>query len=153
MRSEQGIDRRTRQGVGRRLSLSLALLALALDLAGCLGSRCSPGQVLFEGMCRAPRPVDARADASDGASRRDAAPRQDGEAGAAPSISGLGDLCGSSRPCTGEANYCVLQLGATEGYCSLRDCQLAPDDCPAGYTCRDLTQFMPGFPLFCSRAR
>lgn len=153
MRSEQGIDRRTRLEVCWRLSLSAALLAIALDLAGCLGSRCSPGQVLFEGMCRAPRPADARGDAGDGGVHGDATGLTDLEAGAAPPITGLGDLCGASKPCTGEANYCVLQLGATDGYCSLRDCQLAPDNCPSGYTCRDLTQFMPGFPLFCSRVR
>lgn len=137
----------------RLLLGALALIGLGVTGTGCLGERCSEQQVLVEGMCRADPSADGRAPTRDGGPVRDGAPAADGDSGSGRPPSGLGEVCSGARPCEGEASYCVLQLGQTEGYCSLRDCTVAPESCPAGYVCRDLTQFMPGFPLFCSRLR
>ncbi|MBK8480637.1 MAG: hypothetical protein IPL40_05620 [Proteobacteria bacterium] len=149
MRSQQSSDWR---GAG----LALALIALLLGLGGCLGNRCSAGQVLFEGMCRAAA-ADAGGNAVDAGGAVEAGAQTDAGAGGAADadggklISGLGEACDAASPCAGDADYCVVQLGQSAGYCSLRDCQLSPNDCPPGYLCKDLRQFMPQFPLFCSR--
>lgn len=135
----------------RRRLLALALAPLLATEAGCLGDRCNVDQILVEGMCQAAPRSDAGGDAAaDALGGSDSLPGADEGGTPEGGISGLGAPCSGSNPCTGEADYCVLSMDGSGGYCSLKDCQVDPNSCPPGYTCRDIRQFMPLFPLFCS---
>ena len=104
-----------------------------------------------------PRPVDARADGAGdlGPSADGAAPGDsddmpaDGGAPAADQGDGLGDWCQKHGDCQGKADFCIVMPGATDGYCTLQNCTAQPDDCPAGYTCLDLSQYVPNLPTAC----
>ncbi len=50
---------------------------------------------------------------------------------------GLGEICTTDgNECAGfDADYCLLQPGADEGYCTYEDCTTDPDNCSAGYSC------------------
>jgi len=39
--------------------------------------------------------------------------------------------------------------GQEVGYCTIRDCTLAPDSCPSGYMCIDAGLYSPGEPKIC----
>lgn len=115
------------------------VLACLLD-SGCLGERCSPGQVLREGACA----IVADGAVGDG---RDGG-RHDAESDSA----GFGASCKSSTECTGKTDYCIVMPASPIGYCTARGC--APGQlgvCPASYTCVDLSKFLPGLPTACLR--
>ncbi len=123
----------------RAFVLLIGLWAL-LGEAGCLGDRCSPGQILREGACVVP--IDA---ALDGVRERGPAERGPAEQGAA----GYGAVCSKHADCTGKTNYCIITLGAASGYCTSKGCSQSASDCPAPYTCADLGKFVPGLPTAC----
>jgi hypothetical protein len=52
----------------------------------------------------------------------------------------LGKTCTAQEDCTLQASACVIMPGAAEGYCSMPECTLDPDNCPEGYYCFDATQ-------------
>lgn len=65
--------------------------------------------------------------------------------------SSFGALCKDSAGCTGKANYCALQPGSPDGYCTVTGCKEAPSVCPAAWSCFDLSVFQPGAPAFCRK--
>lgn len=121
-----------------RLATLSVLALLAAGNAGCLGDRCSPGQILRAGACIVP--VDAATDG--GTADRGAG---EGAAGA----EGYGAACKKHTDCTGKTDYCIVTLGAASGYCTSRGCSVGAKDCPAPYTCADLGKFVPGLPTAC----
>lgn len=63
---------------------------------------------------------------------------------------GMGDSCAPTGPaCTGDASYCAFNPLVGAGKCTLSDCTLSPNDCPAGYLCFDGATKLPGLPTFC----
>lgn len=65
-------------------------------------------------------------------------------------VPGLGASCFSSIDCEnyGEANYCLQENSAAEGYCTIPDCTVEPDDCPEDYICCDFR--VESIPNFCT---
>lgn len=64
---------------------------------------------------------------------------------------GQGDDCVTtdSVPCPGEADYCAVQPGSTQGYCTMQGCVKEPaDDCPTGFRCCYFT--ISPIPDFCA---
>jgi hypothetical protein len=120
----------------RFILLVPGLLALSLG-TGCLGDRCSPGQVLREGACVLA--VDATV--TDGRSA-------DGSLQEA-AASGYGATCKKHTDCSGGTTFCVVTLGASSGYCTSTGCTDTAKDCPSPYTCVDLAKFVPGLPAAC----
>ncbi len=64
--------------------------------------------------------------------------------------SGMGKVCteAGGECANEEADYCVLQPGNLEGYCSLQDCIADPNNCPGTYICCDFS--IDGIPNFCA---
>jgi hypothetical protein len=62
----------------------------------------------------------------------------------------MGDPCtADGEECAGlEADYCAIQPGGEDGYCTLTGCTPSPDSCPGEYLCCD---FPEGFGIdnFC----
>jgi hypothetical protein len=107
-------------------------------LVGCLGDRCGPGEVLEEGQCRSTRSAPDDGAVDDGA--------VDDDGG------GMGDVCteaGINDQCKGEADLCIVMPGQTQGYCTTQGCTAEPNDCPAPYTCMDLSTFEPSLTTAC----
>lgn len=113
------------------LSGLAALLFCALT--GCIGDRCSPGQILRESKCV---PISI-----DGGGLEDGGADGGAEGFAAP--------CSGNEDCTGKADFCVVFPGSPEGYCTYQDCEQEPDSCPDEYTCVDLSKFLPTLPKAC----
>ena len=138
----------------RRWLTCCALLGCLLSQAGCIGRRCSPGQILAEdGNCVV---VPEAGSATDGAG--DSRPT-DNHAESRPTdnhadlANNLNESCQESGPaskdCHGIATFCVVLPGNSVGYCTLQDCTLNPDNCPKGFSCLDLSQYVAGLPLVC----
>jgi hypothetical protein len=64
---------------------------------------------------------------------------------------GWGAPCKESVDCTCAANYCALQPGKAEGYCSKTGCKDDPSVCPGDWTCFDISMFAPGQPAVCTK--
>ena len=115
-----------------------ALLSIMAICSGCTPSddeRCGDGFVwsAADSTCY---PVDEDTDTG--------APDAGGDAGA----EGLGATCTESGgECSGIYDYCLLQPGADTGYCTMDDCTVSPDDCPATYHCCDFS--FEGVPNCC----
>ena len=50
-----------------------------------------------------------------------------------------------------EAEYCLVEPGKPEGYCTMADCTVEPDDCPPGFKCCDIT--VKGIVNFCAKTK
>jgi hypothetical protein len=65
---------------------------------------------------------------------------------------GLGEVCltrGFETECIDhEASFCLVEPGETDGYCTIGDCTVAPNDCPDGYKCCNMP--VEGMPNFCA---
>jgi hypothetical protein len=109
----------------------LSFLAVAaFTCAGCLlGDRCGPDQVLKGGVC-----VPVLTDAG--------SPDDEGP-------DGLGETCTAHVDCTGPADFCAVYPGDDTGYCTFQDCDLVENDCPDGYFCMDVSQYMPEYGTIC----
>ncbi len=71
----------------------------------------------------------------------------EGDGGAIPE--GMGESCFNHDDCDKPpATYCLKDMGAAEGYCTIEDCTTAPDNCPADYACCDFV--IDGIPNFCA---
>ena len=92
-----------------------------------------------------PQPIDAGAPMStpDGGASACTLPGGD--------EAGFGAACKSSADCTCAASYCALQPGQSTGYCSKTGCSPDARECPSGWSCFDLSRFVPGQPAFCAR--
>jgi len=104
--------------------------------------------------------TDAGTDASgNGASGSGAGEDSSDDAGAgtgggdepADTPQGLGDVCtDGGGQCAGlEADYCAVQPGQPEGFCTVQGCSTSPDDCPDGYRCCAFSGFASSYPDFC----
>jgi hypothetical protein len=114
-----------------------AILLWAM-LSGCMGDRCSEGQVLKGGACMPPTPdggLKDQARLESGSVEREAR-TADGE-----DLSSLGRDCTDASGCHGKADFCVILPGQPKGYCSIDGCALAPNDCPKGYRCIDVSAY------------
>lgn len=124
-----------------RLSL-LATAGVAVAALGCTMSdseRCDEGQIYKDGECVEP---DTDSETAGGTDSGD--PDGGGEL-----PSGMGETCGSDADCQGfEADYCLIEYGEEEGVCTVKNCSIAPDDCPGGYGCCDFS--IDGVPNFCA---
>jgi hypothetical protein len=64
----------------------------------------------------------------------------------------FGVPCETADECSGSTNYCVPASPFDSAYCSVQDCDpAAPEVCPAGWTCTDLSRFVAGSPWACTR--
>jgi hypothetical protein len=131
--------------------LGAALLAMAASCAPSDADRCGKGLVYEDNTCV---PEDTGFEdtgtGTDGDADGDADGGGDaGDAGDTESASNLGAPCtADGDECAGrEYDYCALQPGATDGYCTMQNCAQDPDDCPAPYRCCDLP--FSGVPNFC----
>ncbi len=49
---------------------------------------------------------------------------------------GLGEVCEGDKDCEDlEADFCTNSPVEPIGYCTVKDCTAAPDNCPSGYQC------------------
>lgn len=130
--------------VGSRYQLTV-LRDVGLPLANCTFEfgRALPGETSV--------PSDAGAlalDASvagDGAAGACSLPGGDAEGYGAPCRDGTNH---SDCPCA--ANYCAIMPGQQQGYCTKTGCS-GTSGCPDGWSCFDLSRFVPGQPAFCTR--
>lgn len=103
-------------------------LPLLAGPEGCLDDRCGPGQVLDGYNCATT------------AAAQDASDTQDTQGDGTASL--LGAPCHTYvGDCQGTYSACVIFPGQTTGYCSLPNCLQAPDDCPSGYRCIDVSAY------------
>lgn len=135
----------------RHLVVPVVLLFASVSLlSACLGDRCGPGQTLERGICKE---VDVDAGADRGLADGSSLDQLTSEGGGS---GGYGDYCTTQEECQGKAaSYCLIRHDAVDGYCSTIDCTVAsdagPDDCPSGFYCLDLGQFVPGLPTVCAK--
>jgi hypothetical protein len=133
---------------GRRLcgvALATALLLVG-SLPACVGDdRCSDGQIYSEDKCW---PIDTETDTGTAT---------DTDTGDGGSPDGGDDLpscmdyacSGPGTGCEGcEADYCAWDPINEVGSCTVQNCAVAPDSCPAGYACCDFMDGLP-YPNFC----
>lgn len=117
-----------------------ALLALALETACLSGDHCDPGMVYQGHVCVAVTP-----DASAGAPAD--ADQGDGAGGACGAVEGFGERCTTAAQCRCGLDYCDTYMNTNR--CTRTGCKQDPSRCPAGWTCMDLSVYMPSLPSFC----
>jgi len=115
---------------------------------GCLGDRCDPGQVLVGGQCL---PDDQPPDGANNRGHVDAAGTdlESSDASHEGAADNFGASCREHEQCVGSADFCVVMPGNTTGYCTFKDCTITPNSCPEGYTCMDISLYVPGKPNLC----
>jgi len=70
--------------------------------------------------------------------------------GAGPA--GLGEACTNAEDCILDGtDHCAINLGETEGFCTIRDCSAEPDDCPTDWKCCNFADSINdlGYPDMC----
>ncbi len=51
---------------------------------------------------------------------------------------GFGKYCTSDADCAGlEADHCAIDPETQDGFCTVKNCTVQPNDCPVGYMCCD----------------
>ena len=113
------------------------------SLPGCVGEddSCDSDQVVVDVQC-----VPREPDGGDGDGGND----PDGSNGGDVDLpAGMGDACEEDADCTLEATYCAFNPMAGAGYCTLSDCTVDPNDCPAPYKCKDMSIMSPDLPTVC----
>lgn len=138
--------------------VSFAILTLALALAACdASSPCDEGMSYVQGACEPPG-TDAGGAADAGSDAAPDALVSDDDSGTAdaggndagcPVDDALGESCQVDGDCACGAPYCAKMPGQSAGYCTVRDCNLMPDNCPDGYQCFDLSVFSAALPKAC----
>jgi len=121
---------------------------------------CGKGNVYDDGVCRV-APVTSAGTGSGTAgsgtagssSEPDGMGGEGGSAGQAPTRAGVpfGDACAETTDCGGDTDYCVPMSPFDTAYCSASGCDAAPELCPEGWTCTDLSRFVAGAPWACTR--
>ena len=106
---------------------------------------CDPGQVYQDGVCLGAQYTSSGTSGAAGASG-DASTA--GSAGA-PSVGEFGTVCTDAEGCAEPAPYCAIQLGQTEGFCTMTGCIEQPTVCPGGWDCVDLSVFREDLPAIC----
>lgn len=127
--------------------------ALAVTWLGCASAcfydennRCGPHEVLEDELCicESGFVLDGNA-----CKAKPEAPADDGSGDAGSDAehgyTGQMEPCSSSTDCSGfDASFC----NTLNGYCIVPDC--SADSCDSGWTCTDLSQFVPGLPKACT---
>jgi hypothetical protein len=119
--------------------LPAALVALPLSCNLDDSKRCDEGFVYEGGYCML---VDTDTDSETDSDSETA------DAG----VTGLGEICTGQDDCEGyDADYCAMEIGATDGQCTVSDCIAEPDDCPPELYCCDFpaTGMTAGMPNLC----
>lgn len=126
-------------------ALAGLLLAVALVLGACDGGeKCDPGQRYDHGLCYVASPDGT-------AASTDAASGEGGPDGGTAGQTAFGATCGDSSECAAPTDWCAMQPGQTEGYCTETGCLDQPDECPDGWACTDLSIYQEGLPAICTR--
>jgi hypothetical protein len=128
----------------RTTALAVTSGLLLLLQLGCLGDRCSPGQVFRQGVCVPPPEDGAIGDGVKEGSASDLRGERP-DLGSRP----YGTPCQHNNECFGQTSYCVILPGSTTGYCSTTNCDPKTNNCPPPYTCIDVGSYMPGLPSMC----
>jgi hypothetical protein len=131
-----------------RSGLVLALVAVLAPACG--RQSCDPGQILTATELCMTAP-DAARPAPDGGttSSPDATGLPDATGASCASYAGFGDSCAVASDCP-----CGLDMCQTFGgkpYCTRTGCKADMSLCPPGWSCRDLSVYMPGLPTVCAR--
>lgn len=129
-----------------RPSLPLPTFALLLVLSCTQGEEdaCGERQVYDDGACR-PKPSAAAGGTGSGGEAA-----LGGAAGAPAEPSRFGVSCEVSEDCTGDTDYCAVSPAAP-AYCTASGCDGDDGVCPAGWSCFDVSRFVPGEPWICSQ--
>lgn len=126
--------------------LASLLVALTLAVSACGSSDCDPGQTYRDGLCY-PDP-----DAAEVAGAADAGTSDAGAADAAAApFAHYGDVCAETAECQAPSNYCAVQPGEDDGYCTHTGCVEDAAVCPDDWSCLDLSVFDPTLPSLCTR--
>ena len=150
----------------RRISLLLTATALVFGLA-CSESEkdaCGDQQVYEDGACRAKPAASAGSSAQAGSTTTSEGGVPAGEGGAPAATDGgapgatdggaatgdspFGATCADHADCQAPTDYCAKSPVAPP-YCTASGCDTAPELCPDGWTCFDVSQFAPGEPWIC----
>jgi hypothetical protein len=109
---------------------------------------CGSEETFADGVCMA---ASAPAPRMDGGSSDGGSDSDDGGSACteAPSEA-LGKMCSDDAECTCAAPFCAKAFGTGPGTCTIPNCTVAPDSCPDGYTCFDLSDVgVSGYDPFC----
>lgn len=143
-------------------------VALAVPLFGCdLDAPCGD-EFVFDDVKKvcippppdagpAPRDAGEPADSGDitdggtlDASAPDAAPQDSGPDCSDPGFGTVCTVAGEGAPeCVCEADFCALQPGQAEGFCTRIGCLGVPGICPSDYECMDLSLIAPEVGSIC----
>ena len=141
------------------LALSLSALASGLGCTESEADACSDDQIYDDGAC-IPKPAATAGSSSGSAagapassdggapasSAGGAPPASDGGAGS--SDAPFGASCADHPDCMGTTDYCAVSPVAPS-YCTVAGCDEAPELCPEGWACFDVSQFKAGEPWIC----
>ena len=75
----------------------------------------------------------------------DAAPSD----GTAMTFPHFGDVCTGDPDCIAPTDYCAKYPSDPTGYCTRTGCLTDPTICPGGWSCLDLSVYLPGLPAIC----
>ena len=110
---------------------------------------CGKGTVYRDGACH---PASAGTSSGTASSSDGGAGATEGGAPTGAIDPNFGAACQTADDCMGSTNYCVPMSPFDSAYCSVQDCNPGdPEVCPAGWTCTDLSRFLPGSPWACAR--
>jgi hypothetical protein len=134
------------------LGFSLTCFLGLLAAWSCGGDKCDPGYELSNHTCVPAAPSsggsssagESSSDGSAGENSDSGGNAGDGApAGGAPSCSTtFGDSCTEAGNCSCDTNFCAAMPGQT-GFCTHDGCLEDPDVCPDGWSCMDLSSFVP----------
>ena len=136
----------------RPLWLGLGIAGSFPGFWGCANqAKCDPGFELQGSRCAKVLPLIP--DEPDGAAGAGGAPAEvDSCDPSAPPVVEFGTPCQDGvmhSDCGCPAPVCAIQPGATEGFCTQIDCVRAPEVCPSGWSCFDLSAIDPTYPPIC----
>ena len=111
------------------------VLVLAIASAACVpeSDRCDPDQRYSYGLCYT---IDAAVSPVDG---------NDANA----SFAHYGDVCAGDGDCAAPTDYCAKYPSDPTGYCTRTGCLTDASLCPDGWSCLDLSVYLPGLPAIC----
>ncbi len=145
-----------KRAMARVLPLPLLLLPpLVLAAGGCLtGDHCDPGMRYENHSCvvqpdAAPPPAPAPPPPADDGGSLDDGAGGDGGAGMCPMYAGFGDPCTNVSQCRCGLDYCDTYMNTNR--CTRIGCKQNPSLCPPGWTCMDLSVFLPTLPSLCTK--
>ncbi|MFT3924483.1 MAG: hypothetical protein QM778_18235 [Myxococcales bacterium] len=129
-----------------RSALAVAWLGCASACLYDTNNRCGPHEVFKDDLCVCESgfvlngnacKAEPKAPVSDAGS--------DASASAEHGYTGQLEPCSSNADCAGfDASFCNVK----DGYCIVPDC--TADSCDPGWTCTDLSMFVPGLPMACT---